>query len=147
MGKVKFKEVDSRTEAQVVIGFYRNTDSTLPQPFETNTLAYAFLGNGGTAFNVVGDIFFNDENFNWALSPSRTVIDFIRVSLHEILHSLGYHHVTNDPTAILYPSYNPNIPIKISRDTIDGLAFTYHKFDGPISNDCLLYTSPSPRDS
>lgn len=126
MGDAKFLQVGNASEAQVKIGFYKNGQSGLPQDFERNTLAYAFLGNGGTAFNVVGDIFFNDQNFNWSLSPTRSSIDFIRVMVHEALHAVpGLHHQTFDDEGILYPSYNPNVPIKFTQDTIDGIQSIY----------------------
>lgn len=132
MGEVKFKQVETQREAQIVVGFYKNDDNTLPEQFGQSTLAYAFLGNGGQAFNIIGDMYFNDENFAWTLGATRTSIDFVRVWLHEALHSLGLHHQEFDSTGILFPSYNPNAPIKLTQDTINGLNSIYGGFEGPV---------------
>lgn len=123
--RVKLVEVFTRSEAQIVLGFYKNEDPALPQQFETSTLAYAFLGNATTAFNLVGDVFLNDQHFNWALEASSTRIDLIKVCVHEILHSLGLGHQTFDSRGILYPSYSPSFPIKFTQDTLDGLHSMY----------------------
>ena len=58
---------------------------------------------------------------------TNTSIDFIRVAVHEVLHSLGMHHSVGIPNDILAPTYNPNVPIYFSQDTIDGLESMYGK--------------------
>lgn len=131
IGKVEFKQVGNQQDAQIVTGFYQNSDPDLPEQFGSSTLGYAYLGNGGDAFNIIGDIFLNDTDFNWTLGATRTTVDFTRIWTHECCHALGLNHQTIDETGILFPSYNPNVPIKLTQDTINGLNSIYGGLDGP----------------
>jgi hypothetical protein len=128
MHGIKFKQVASKSQAQVVVGFWLNGQSGLPSKFNTNTLGYAFLGNGGDGKGITGDIFINDKfKFSYGLKPGYK--DFKRVFLHESLHAVpGLYHQTIDRAGILYPTYNPSVSIKLSQDTIDGISAIYKKF-------------------
>lgn len=132
MGKVRFKIVNSRADAQVAIGFHYSGTSGMPRQrknFNTNTLAFAFLGNNTDAKGIIGDIFFN-EKYNWAIGIKSGYIDFVRVFAHELLHSLGLFHQTHTRNGILYPSYHTG-PILVTVDTQDGLKFLYGNLAGP----------------
>jgi hypothetical protein len=130
MSNVEFKEVLSKEGAQIVIGFYKNGEQGLPKAFSPNTLAYAYLANNTDALGIVSDMFFN-ERFLWALSHGAGRINFTKVFVHEVLHSLGMYHNTADKSSILYPSYSPNNTIKLATDDINGLKFLYEKYEGP----------------
>lgn len=131
MGKVRFKQVLNKSEAQIVIGFYNNGNPGLPHNFKDTTLAYAFLANNTNAKNIIGDMFFN-EKFSWGINHGGGNISFRKVFLHEVLHSLGMFHQTHTRTGILYPTYTANNSISITQDTINGLKHLYSKYDGPV---------------
>lgn len=131
MGKVRFKEVFDRSQAQIILGFWRNGMTGLKVQFGSTTLAYAYLANNTNSVGLTSDVFMNDA-YSWheaVIAPSGKV-SFLKVFIHEVLHAMGLHH-SEDPKDILYYRYNPTNNILLTDDTKNTVIELYKNYDGP----------------
>ena len=82
-------------------------------------------GNGGGG-PAAGDGHF-DEGENWTANiNSTTATVLLSVAIHEFGHGLGLDHNPDDPTAMMFPSYESNnVKIALSGDDIAGIQSLY----------------------
>lgn len=119
---IQFKSTSDPKQAPIVMGFYKKGDAGLPQPFGSNTLAYAYGNYEG--FEYAADIFFNDA-YKWAeMNKSGQEINLKKVFVHECLHALGFDH-SDDAADIMYWQYQDNDEIVFSKDTQDSIKLAY----------------------
>lgn len=119
---IQFKSTSDKAQAPIVLGFYKKGDKDLPQPFSSQTLAYAYGNFEG--FEHSADIFFNDA-YKWAeMNKSGQEINLKKVFVHECLHALGFDH-SDDKEDIMYWQYQDNDLITFSKDTIDSIKEHY----------------------
>lgn len=111
---LQFKSTGNKEEAPILLGFYKNGDVGLPQPFGKNVLAYAYANYEG--FQHASDLFFNDA-YKWSeLDKNGQEINLKKVFVHECLHALGFDHsdIQND---VMFWQYQPGDDINFSDDT------------------------------
>lgn len=119
---VKFQATSDRKKAAIVVHFMNPDDKALPEPFGDSTLAYAFFPQR-ESLGIHADMYFNDK-YQWAEKHSSGEINLFKVIVHELGHAFGLHHST-DITDILYPTYQPNDSVVITRDTLEGIHELY----------------------
>lgn len=111
---IQFKSTGNIEEAPILLGFYKNGDTDLPQKFDSSTLAFAYANY--EQYKHSSDIFFNDA-YKWAeMNKTGQEINLCKVFVHECLHALGFDH-SDIQTDILFWQYQSDDQINFSNDT------------------------------
>lgn len=126
----EFVSTSSPAESQITLRFRKNGDADLPEPFDSGTLAYAYLANNTDSKGYASDVFFND-GYTWTEMHSDNSISLLKVAVHEVLHACGMHHSDN-PEDILFWQYQNNDSIVFSQDTIEAI---YKEYGFPGGNE------------
>lgn len=122
---VRFEATPNIKEAPIVIRFMKNGNKKLPSPFSGNTLAYAYFPNK-RSLGIHSDMYFNDK-YKWAEAHSRGDINLFKVVVHELGHAFGIDH-NNIKKDIMFPTYQPNNEVNITKDTQDAIDYLYGKY-------------------
>lgn len=131
---LNFREVSSASDADMVLGFGSGAHCALyagPCPTDPKIafdgpgkiLAHCYFPGQG---EVSGDAHFDDEE-DWSQSVSTNKL--LAVAIHELGHGLGLEH-SDDPNAIMYPTYSPSRPAQLGSDDIAGIRQLYGSRDG-----------------
>lgn len=119
-----FESTSDITEAPIVLRFMSDGNPKLPSPFGETTLAYAYYPHK-ESLGIHSDVYFNDK-YNWAEMHSDLNISLWKVAVHELGHAFGIDH-NNILDDIMYPMYQPNDSVNITKDTRDAVAFLYEQ--------------------
>jgi len=125
---IEFATTSEKGEANIVIYFGSDNDpqDLPPLPFgEESTLAYAFF-----PVNNKSDIWM-DRDEDWNLAVSRRGISMKIVVAHELGHSFGISHDTEDPDDLMNPFYNPDA--EITQDSRNAVKSLYGDIQDRIS--------------
>jgi hypothetical protein len=81
--------------------------------------------------NVIrhAEIVINAREYRWS---GRNGYDLESVLCHEVGHALGLEHV-NDPTALMYPTFDPGVARLYSKDDILGIIALYGDQDSGLA--------------
>ncbi len=143
---LNFTEVASAAQADFVIGFgegghcelysVANTNCPADGAFDgpSGVLAHCYYppGNGGGGASA-GDMHFDDAE-RWSTDPTDpTSFLLLATAIHELGHGLGLDHNPEDPSAVMFPSYDAfNPKTALSPDDIAGVQALYGARDGSI---------------
>ncbi|XP_046926382.1 stromelysin-1-like [Lynx rufus] len=108
-------------EADIMIFFaVREHGDFIPFDGPGNILGHAYAPGPG----INGDAHFDDDE-QWTKDTSGT--NLFLVAAHELGHSLGLYH-SADPTALMYPVYNPRTDLtrfRLAQDDVNGIQSLY----------------------
>jgi predicted Zn-dependent protease len=119
---IKFVSSKDASKAAIKIHFMYPEDELLPEPFGDTTLAYAYFPQG-ESLGIHADMYFNDK-FNWSDKHSAAHHNLFKVIVHELGHAFGLYHST-DVRDIMYPTYQPDDSVVITKDTLQGIHYLY----------------------
>lgn len=141
---LSFREVGSPSQADLILGFGTGAHCALysgPCPTDPKVafdgpgkiLAHCYFPGQG---DISGDAHFDDEE-DWSQSVSTNKL--LAVAIHELGHGLGLEH-SDDPSAIMYPTYSPSKPAQLGSDDTAGIRKLYGSRNGDIPPE----SPPSP---
>lgn len=127
---IQLESTGDRSKAAIAIHFMENGNPALPSPFNGSTLAYAYLSDG-PSLGLASDMYFNDA-YQWSEMHRANQINLFKVAVHEVGHAFGLEHST-DRKDIMYPTYQPNDNVVITRDTAEAVEFLYGEYKDKLS--------------
>ncbi|MEZ4727359.1 MAG: matrixin family metalloprotease [Caldilineaceae bacterium] len=120
-----FTEVNSISNADIVISWEDSDNHGDNCPFDADTLAHAFFPPPVTYCNLQR-IHFNDQK-NWMIAQDINLFDdtydVMAVALHEIGHAIGLLHNNDSTSIVMYPRYQGHRTL--NADDIQGIRSLY----------------------